>query len=127
MDEIYEYCDKIVANGIISKETLAKLLKDLAKTKPKRIRNEKYNPYKSRANTMNNRARKMGVEGTVTAEELEQLMNRQPCCQRCGRKTYLVFDHIVSMYNGGENTIDNLQVLCRMCNMEKGVGTDHKK
>lgn len=125
MEEIYRYCDQIVENGVISKENLANLLKTLAKAKrTKNIRKkpEDYDPFKSRASTMNSRAKQKGINGRVTPEELKQLMEKQPCCQKCGRKNYLVFDHIVPFYRGGDNTIDNIQVLCRICNMEKGVG-----
>lgn len=73
---------------------------------------------------MNNRAKKFGVDGTVTSEELRALYASSPQCKKCGRKTDLVFDHIVPMYKGGDNTIDNLQILCRICNMEKGVNCD---
>lgn len=114
-------CDRIIKNKVISEKTLVSILKDLSKVKPKKERNEKYDMFKSRANTMNSRAKKKGVCGIVKADELKSLMDKQNCCQKCGRKNYLVFDHIVPLYKGGTNTIDNLQVLCRICNMEKGV------
>lgn len=78
--------------------------------------------YKQRARTMNYRARKIGVDGKVEVVDLIDVMRRcNNRCVKCGSSIYLVFDHIVSMYRGGLNTKDNLQVLCRLCNMEKGV------
>lgn len=44
------------------------------------------------------------------------------CC-RCGasdRFTYLEIDHIIPISKGGKSTYDNLQTLCRKCNIEKG-------
>lgn len=40
-------------------------------------------------------------------------------CQKCGRTTDLEVDHIIPISKGGETTLDNLQTLCRSCNLEK--------
>lgn len=44
------------------------------------------------------------------------------CC-RCGassHRTQLEIDHIIPISKGGKSTPDNLQTLCRRCNVEKG-------
>ncbi|MDE7360915.1 MAG: DEAD/DEAH box helicase family protein [Oscillospiraceae bacterium] len=45
-------------------------------------------------------------------------------CARCGEvfsdRRFLQIDHIKAMANGGLTVLDNLQVLCRKCNGEKG-------
>lgn len=47
-------------------------------------------------------------------------------CQYCGangkinRKIKLHIDHIVPVSRGGDNSADNLQVLCHVCNIRKG-------
>lgn len=42
-------------------------------------------------------------------------------CRKCGRKTDdLEIDHIIPISRGGKSTYDNLQTLCRRCNLEKG-------
>lgn len=42
-------------------------------------------------------------------------------CRRCGRRTNdLEIDHILPISKGGKSTMDNLQTLCRRCNLEKG-------
>jgi len=41
-------------------------------------------------------------------------------CKICGVTDNLSLDHVVSVNNNGENSIDNLQVLCIKCNSKKG-------
>ena len=40
-------------------------------------------------------------------------------CLKCGSTENLTLDHIVSVYSGGENSINNLQTLCNKCNAGK--------
>ncbi|MBF6522604.1 TerD family protein [Nocardia farcinica] len=42
------------------------------------------------------------------------------CCQ-CGSEHYLEFDHVIPLSRGGATSVNNLQILCRRCNLEKGV------
>ena len=44
-------------------------------------------------------------------------------CRKCGKSGwshYLEIDHIIPISKGGKSTYDNLQTLCRECNLEKG-------
>jgi len=41
-------------------------------------------------------------------------------CKRCGSRKSLCADHIVPECKGGATTLDNLQTLCRPCNLKKG-------
>lgn len=43
-------------------------------------------------------------------------------CRACGRLDSLTLDHVIPVALGGENSITNLQILCRPCNSRKGEG-----
>lgn len=46
------------------------------------------------------------------------------CCKCCGKSfdtDNLEIDHIKPIAKGGKSTLDNLQTLCRDCNLEKGT------
>ena len=42
-------------------------------------------------------------------------------CVKCGSQKDLQFDHIIAIANGGSNEEANVQILCSVCNWEKGV------
>jgi 5-methylcytosine-specific restriction endonuclease McrA len=44
-------------------------------------------------------------------------------CLCCGSTKQISLDHVVSVKNGGENSIENLQPLCKSCNSTKGFRT----
>lgn len=42
-------------------------------------------------------------------------------CRQCGYiGPYIEYDHIHPRSKGGKNTVENVQLLCRMCNLKKG-------
>lgn len=40
-------------------------------------------------------------------------------CTRCGSKSDLHFDHIIPVAKGGSSTAENIQLLCKPCNLRK--------
>lgn len=42
-------------------------------------------------------------------------------CRNCGSTTNLHFDHVIPLSWGGASTADNVQLLCRDCNLKKGA------
>jgi HNH endonuclease len=40
-------------------------------------------------------------------------------CTQFGSTSYLEFDHIIPHTKGGANTLENVQLLCRNCNLKK--------
>lgn len=69
-------------------------------------------------------------KGTHTKEEWNELKLFFNVCVRCEGKngySYLGKDHIIPIYQGGNNSIKNLQPLCPFCNASKGPeNTDHR-
>lgn len=45
-------------------------------------------------------------------------------CVNCGNPNRLTLDHIWPYSKGGQDTIENLRVLCRSCNSQKGARVD---
>jgi 5-methylcytosine-specific restriction endonuclease McrA len=92
-----------------------------------RARVRKYaveNPEAKRAGEARRNARKRGVEGRVTKDEIRALAERQKyrCayCRTLVRKGYHI-DHIKPLAKGGLNVIANLQITCARCNGRKSA------
>lgn len=60
-----------------------------------------------------------GVLGQIR----DKIFERDQVCLKCGTSKNLTIDHVVPISKGGTNDLDNLQTLCRKCNVEKGSDT----
>lgn len=67
-------------------------------------------------------------KGKHTAEEWKEMLEFFGECVKCGSKERLCKDHIVPLYQGGSDGIDNLEPLCMSCNSAKGPDdTDYRQ
>jgi 5-methylcytosine-specific restriction endonuclease McrA len=62
-------------------------------------------------------------KGTHTKEDWEKLKAEfDHRCVRCGTNEYRIEkDHILPIYAGGSDSIENIQPLCAWCNGSKGA------
>jgi len=67
-------------------------------------------------------------KGTHSIEEWNGLVEFFGCCVRCGETPQKLFkDHIIPIYQGGSDSIKNIQPLCPRCSSMKGPeNTDHR-
>ena len=57
-----------------------------------------------------------------TAEEWQRLLEKSGSrCLACGSSEKLSADHVIPLSQGGSNSIENIQVLCVLCNCKKGT------
>ena len=81
------------------------------------------NPVQRTRLTRKQRMVEARSKGTHTKQEWKALKaefnNR---CVKCGTDEYRVEkDHIIPVYQGGSDSIDNIQPLCARCNASKGA------
>ena len=83
-------------------------------------------PWKSRVSHYNKR-----YKGKLKVEDLILIFrNQNSCCAICGIELddswgsgEINLDHIIPRFLGGKTTLDNLQFVCKKCNIGKYTGT----
>lgn len=81
-------------------------------------------PENNRASVRKYRALKEGQSEHFTLEEWNELLAKfNYRCAKCGSTDRIEADHIVPIKRGGKDTIDNIQPLCRPCNISKNART----
>ncbi len=87
------------------------------------------NKDKYKAANHRRRSRKNQNGGTFSWEDfIEVCAKYGNICLRCLKLgTHLTPDHVIPLALGGKNSIDNIQPLCRTCNISKGTKvTDYR-
>jgi 5-methylcytosine-specific restriction endonuclease McrA len=91
-----------------------------------RLNNEKYRrTSKGRAvgqkRSANYRARLASAEGTVTAQDWIDILERhRHRCYYCKKKTIrMTLDHVIPLSKGGRNSPENVVPACQSCNCAK--------
>jgi 5-methylcytosine-specific restriction endonuclease McrA len=86
------------------------------------------NPEMGKAYAANRRARTRAAPGFLTVADIEFLLERQS--YRCAASWCQVdilrrfhADHIKALARGGDNSLENTQLLCIPCNLSKGART----
>jgi len=80
----------------------------------------KENPEKRKVTKHRRYARQQNAKGSFTPEQWALLLSFYGNkCLCCGSSDDICADHVISLKVGGENTIENLQPLCRRCNSRK--------
>lgn len=84
------------------------------------------NPDKIRQYSLNAVARRKGADGFYTSEDIKEKLKNQG--NKCAAKWCMAdlsngyhVDHIMPLFLGGSNWPDNLQCLCKFCNLSKGA------
>lgn len=105
-------------------------VKDEKSSKARESASSKWKTSDDHAATRSERLAIARTKGTHSKEEWEELKGFFGHCVICGTSSdeaKLVKDHIVPIYQGGSDGIDNLQPLCQSCNSRKGPDvTDYR-
>lgn len=73
----------------------------------------------------NARSVKHGNKGYVSADQWQEILDAHDNrCAKCGYSGDLDIDHIIPISKGGMHTPENIQPLCRLCNMAKSDRLD---
>jgi len=96
-------------------------------TKEYRKANSERASIGQRARTANRDAGEYGCADKLSTLDIETLIADSPMlCVYCSDPMLTVawqIDHVISMSQGGSNTLENIVICCRSCNIRKGAGS----
>ena len=110
-----------VQQGFDQRRTNGGGRKNVSETPAKRLPNTNTSEHETSSQVRSRRLAEARKKGRHTALEWEVMV--QICgseCVKCSSTDHLVKDHIVPIYQGGSDGIENLQPLCHSCNSSKG-------
>ena len=72
---------------------------------------------------------KRGAKGTITGTMILNMLEHQRlrcsgCKERFSQSKYFQIDHDFPVSRGGDSTVENLNLLCKPCNLQKFTLTD---
>lgn len=80
--------------------------------------NVKWGRYKRTRSGREAEARSKGTHSNIEWEAMKAMFDG--ICPRCAKPADLQRDHITPIYQGGPDSIENIQPLCKKCNRSKG-------
>lgn len=93
------------------------LVKQIAKDPISYKQTRTANAHRRRDRKINN-----GDVSYITKDVVKYIYEKyNSTCLCCGSKSKLSIDHIVPVTKGGLSTVDNLQLLCMLCNIRKST------
>ena len=111
---------RVLHSGKVREEHAKHYAANKGKVKEACTRWRKANPGKVKAIHSARRAKKLGNGGRHTDTQVVELLQLwQGKCAYCG-VTATELDHVVSIYRGGTDNIDNILPACKPCNTSKG-------
>lgn len=101
------------------------------KNKSVKAKESASNKWNNKSGDNLNRSERLAIartKGTHTKEQWSAMLEFfNFSCVRCDSTDKIVKDHIIPIYQGGSDGLDNLQPLCQKCNCSKGSeNTDHR-
>ena len=117
-DEVLKHVYELLQVNYISKDDFNKFRWHL---KSCRIKHTVFSEYENRRKEADR-----VLANTAIRQKVFEMHGDKCLC--CGSQDNVQIDHVISVWNGGENDLDNFQPLCKSCNVKKGTKTiDYRK
>lgn len=89
----------------------------------RRERFRQHSKFQDSAIHANERARVYGAQGTISAQNVRDILHPDARCYYCGKEKSLEkrmgIDHVIPLHSGGINAVENIVACCASCNSSK--------